>query len=372
MADRRPVGIGFIGTGVIARAHAHALRTLWHLTPEAPATRLVAIAGRDPGRTAAAARAWGFERATTDWREVVEDPEVDFVANLAATDTHTQPVLHALALGKAVLCEKPLAPTPGEAASMRDAAATAGVVAVCGYNYRFVPALRLARHLVATGALGEVRQFRGCFLQDWANGSRAGWRFEDPVAGSTLGDLSHTLDLLAWLVGPPTEVVGLTSAIDPGGGMRHDHAGVPDDAFSALLRLDGGVTATVEGSRVATGWKGRNAVEVVGSTGTVWWDMEDLNRLHVFLAEPAGSVAGGFRDVLVTEANHPYLDLWWPTGHVLGWEHTLTHQWFDTLRAHAGLGDDPDLPSFDDGVRATRMVDALRRSAETRGWVAVR
>jgi predicted dehydrogenase len=369
----RPVGVGFIGTGLIARAHAHALRTLWHMVPGAPATRLVSVAGRDPARTEAAARDWGFDRGVTDWRAVVEDPEVDLVANLAATDVHAEPVLRALELGKSVLCEKPLAPTSAEAESMRDAAAKAGVVAVCGYNYRFVPALRLARHMIASGALGEMRQFRGCYLQDWANTARSGWRFQDPVAGSTLGDLSHTIDLLSWLVGPPREVVGVTSAVgQDGGAMRHDHAGVPDDAFSAVLLLDGGVTATIDGSRVATGWKGRNAVEVVGSAGSLWWDMEDLNRLHVFLAEPAGSLTPGFRNVLVTEDDHPYLEHWWPTGHALGWEHTFAHQWLDTLRAHAGgAAPDQDLPTFDDGVRATQAVDAVRRSAATRGWMTV-
>ena len=361
----------------MARAHAHALHTLRHMAPDAPAARLVAVAARDRDRTEATAAALGFERATTDWRSVVEDPRVEIVANLAATDVHVEPCLRALELGKVVLCEKPLAASAEAAHTLLDAARRAGVVAVCAYNYRGVPALRLARRLIAAGRLGTLRHFRGCYLQDWANlpAARRTWRFDDPMAGSAVGDLSHTIDLLRWLVGEPTAVCAVTGVLDPETqGLDLERVDRPADAFSALFATEDGVTATIDGSRVATGWKGRQQVEVVGSRGTLWWDMEDLNRLHLHLAEPERNEVAGFCDILVTEAEHPFMEHWWPAGHIIGWEHTFAHEWLETLRAHA-QGDaegveHPDLPGFHDGLRAVVISEAIHRSAAERRWVA--
>jgi predicted dehydrogenase len=368
-----PIGVGFIGTGWMSRAHAHALHTLHHIAPDLRRARLVAIAGRDPVRTEAAAAGLGFERATTDWRSVVDDPAVQIVANLAANDIHPQPSVAALQVGKSVLCEKPLASSLEEAEQMTAAAAASPGLAVCGYNYRFVPAVRLARQLVTSGRLGTVRHVRGAYLQDFAGTAEArrGWRFSDPQQGSAVADYSHVIDLVRWLAGEPVEVAALIGTLDEKAEslrvatVGEDH----EDWYAALLRLGSGATATLEASRVATGRKNDHCIEIYGSAGSVWWSLEDLNRLHVYLRDDEAELTAGFRDVLVTEPGHPYLEHWWASGHILGWEHTFAHEWLDTLRAVDSGGETPDgLPLFTDGLAAVRIATAIRSSAQTGRW----
>ena len=363
------LGVGFVGTGWMARAHTHALRAIGDLGAALPAARLVTLAGRDDARTEATARRLGFAGHTTDWRELVADPRVDIVVDVAANALHAAPSEAALRAGKHVVCEKPLAPTVEEAERMA-AAVGPDTVAVCSYNYRFVPALRLARELIRDGRLGTLRHMRACYLQDWAGdqADRHGWRFEDAGAGSSVADYSHVIDLVRWLAGEPVEVCGLVGTLDGDAlrpaGISVDH----EDWYAALARTGSGVMVTLEASRVATGWKGRQYLEIVGSRGTVSWDMEELNRLRVYLRDGEGDVAG-FRDVLVTEPGHPFLRHWWAPGHTLGWEHTLVHEWIAVLAAIAGSADRvTDLPTFADGLRACRIVAAVRASAADGTW----
>jgi predicted dehydrogenase len=371
-----PVGIGFVGTGWMARAHAHALHTLGHMMSLPRPLRLVAIAGRDAGRTEAAGQRLGFARRSTDWRSVVEDPDVHVVANLAGNDIHAEPSIAALELGKSVLCEKPLASTVDEAERMAAAAEKASGVAVCGYNYRFVPALRLARELIASGRLGALRHFRAAYLQDWAGSAaaRRGWRFSGPETGSSVGDYSHIIDLLRWLIDEPVAVCSLIGTLDERAeSLRPAVIGVEhEDWYAAIVRTASGVTATLEASRVATGRKGREHVEIVGSQGSIFWDLEDLNRLHVYLREDEAGLTAGFHDVLVTEPDHPFLKHWWAPGHILGWEHTFAHQWLDTLTALDSRAERPaDLPLFSDGLRAVQVCAAIRAAATSGTWVTV-
>jgi predicted dehydrogenase len=348
----------------MARAHAHALHTLGHLAASQP-VRLVAIAGRDTARTAAPAAELGFERHATDWRAVVEDPDVDVVANVAGNDVHAEPSIAALGLGKSVLCEKPLASSLEDAEAMAAAARASSGLAVCGYNYRFMPALRLAHDLIASGRLGALRHVRAAYLQDWAGSAEArrGWRFADPELGSAVGDYSHIIDLLRWLVGEPVAVCATIGTLD------EPH----EDWYAALVRTDAGVTATLEASRVATGWKGHQHVEIVGSQGSLWWDMEDLNRLHVYLRDDEQGSVAGFHDVLVTEPHHPFLEHWWAPGHILGWEHTFVHEWLETLAGVQSPGAPPaHLPLFDDGLRAVLITEAIRTSARFGRWETLR
>jgi predicted dehydrogenase len=241
-----------------------------------------------------------------------------------------------------------------EARSMADAALTAGVPAVTGFNYRYMPAMRLARDIAASGALGSIVHFRGVYLQDYAavpapllphNGSRA------------VTDYAHIADFLHYLGGEAVAVQAAAAKLTASG---------PDveDAYVAAIELRGGGLGSLEASRVARGWKGRQRIELDGTDGSLWWDMEDMNRLHVFLAsdEPAG--IGGFRDVLVTQPEHPYVDRWWPPGHGLGWESSFVHEWHDFLAAVvAGEPVPPHQATFEDGYRAAVLCDAILRSA---------
>jgi predicted dehydrogenase len=236
---------------------------------------------------------------------------------------HREATEAALALGKPVLCEKPLGVDRFESAAMVTAAAVAGVPAVCGFNYRYIPAMRLARDLVAAGALGRIIQFRAVYIQDFAAGD-APLR---PHNGSrAVTDYAHIVDFLRYLGCAPEAVQATTAKLTEAG---------PDveDAYVAAVDLVGGGIASLEASRVARGWKGRQVVEVNGTEGSLWWDMEDLNRLHVFYAADETGGTGGFRDILVTQPGHPFMGQWWPAGHTIGWEQSFIHEWQDFLAA---------------------------------------
>ena len=348
------VGVGILGAGWITRAHVLAIRTLPLVAPVGRPVGVVMLAARDRERAAAMAARLEIDRVTTDWREVVEDPSVQVVANLMGVTAHREATEAALALGKPVLCEKPLGVDRFEARSMTAAATAAGVPAVVGFNYRFVPAMRLAHEIVASGALGSIVHFRAVYLQDYAalpapllphNGSRA------------VTDYAHIVDFLHYL-GGEAEAVQATAAK-----LTADGPDV-EDAYVAAIDLRGGGVGSLEASRVARGWKGRQVVELDGTLGSVWWDMEDLNRLHVFYAADEAAGTGGFRDVLVTQRDHPYLARWWPPGHTLGWEHSFVHEWHDFLGAVvAGEPVPAHQATFADGERAAVLCDAILTSA---------
>jgi predicted dehydrogenase len=347
---RDAIGVGVLGYGWITRAHAHALHTLNHLEPLPRRVRLVSLAGRRPEPLEAAARELGFERWTTSWEELVDDPEVDVVANLNAVEGHAEPSLAALAAGKPVLCEKPLGATLDEARALRDAAEEAGVANAVGFNYRYVPAVALAKETVDAGRLGELRHYRALYLQDY---QVAGGQPRSSGGAGAVLDYVHLVDLLRFLVGEPQAVTARTASF----------VSDVDDAYAAILELGDGAIATLEASRVASGWKGRHRVELNGSDGSIWWDMEDPNRLHVFLFADERERLGGFRDIVVTQPDHPFLAQWWPPGHVLGWEHSFVHQWRDFLSA---VLEDRAVPerqaSFEDGYRAAILCEAIHRS----------
>ncbi len=349
--ERDAVGVGVLGYGWISRAHAHALHTLNHLDPLTRRVRLVGLAGRRQGPLEAAAKELGFERWTTSWEELLDDPEVDVVANLNALQGHFEPTLAALRAGKPVFCEKPLAATLDDARTLRDAAEEAGVANAVGFNYRYVPAVALAKELVDAGRLGELRHYRALYLQDY---EIAGGQPRSSGGAGAVLDYAHLVDMLRFLVGEPHAVTAQTASF----------VSDVDDAYAAILELEGGALATLESSRVASGWKGRHRIELNGSDGSIWWDMEDPNRLHVFLFADERERIGGFRDVIVTQPDHPFLAQWWPPGHVLGWEHSFVHQWRDFLSA---VVEDRAVPerqaSFEDGYRAAVLCEAINTSA---------
>jgi predicted dehydrogenase len=349
---RDSIRIGFVGYGWIARAHAHALHTLNHIAPLRRPVELVSMAGRTQERVAAAAAELGFRRWTTSLDEVADADDVDVVAVTVANEAHAPAAIAALERGKAVLCEKPLGLDAEEARAMLAAAEAAGVTHAVGFNYRYVPAVALARELVASGRIGDLRHYRALYLQDFvALGEQT--RPSHGGSGAVL-DYSHVVDLLRWLAGEPLAVSAQTRTF----------VSETEDSFGAMLDLPGGATAALEASRVATGWKGRHTLELNGSEGSLWWDMEDVNRLHVFLLADERERLGGFRDVLVTQPDHPYVAQWWPPGHVLGWEHAMVHQWRDFLEAFL---DERPVParqaSFEDGCRAAVLCDAILESA---------
>lgn len=371
MADT--LGVAVLGTGWMARAHTHALRALADLDLPGPAIRLRTVISRDPGRAERTAARLGYETSTDDWRRAVDDPGVQILLNVAANGLHPEPSIAALESGLHVVCEKPLASDLPAATNMADVAASnSDTVAACAYNYRFVPAVQLVHEMIEEGRLGELRHVRINYLQDWAGTavSRTGWRFAGTGEGSSIADYSHIIDLLRFLIGEPVEVSSAIGTLDGAGALRPALAGRDhEDWYAALVRLESGAAATLEASRVATGAKGKQSFEIYGSEGTVTWDMEDLNRLRYFDRHDAADPrTAGARDILVTEPVHPYLRHWWAPGHILGWEHTLVHQWIALLDRISGRGGE-SVATFADGLRACQVVEAIQRSNSTASWV---
>ncbi|WP_372444301.1 Gfo/Idh/MocA family protein [Micromonospora qiuiae] len=373
------VGYAFMGA-----AHSQAWRTVNRVYDLPARARMALICGRDPEKVAEAADRLGWEEHTTDWRELVTRPDIDVVDICTPGDSHAEIALAALAAGKHVLCEKPLANTVAEAREMAAAAATArasGARSMCGFNYRRVPAVALMRQLVADGRLGEIRHVRASYLQDWIVDPQFPlvWRLRKEVSGSgALGDIgAHIIDLTQYVTGQritgvsavtetfvkerplPSESSGLAAQAD--GGSAATGPVTVDDAAIFVARLEGGSLATYEATRFATGRKNALRVEINGSLGSVAFDLERLNELEFYDAtRPAAEQ--GFSRILVTESEHPYLSAWWPPGHIIGYEHSFTHQMRDFIEAVA-TGADPS-PSFAEALQVQLVLDAVVRSAE--------
>ena len=387
MSGPASIGVGMVGYAFMGRAHSQAWHTVGRAEGMPLRPRLAAICGRDEAATRAAADRLGWAAAETDWRALIARDDVQLVDIAAPGDLHAPIAIAALAAGKHVLCEKPLANTVAEAEAMaaaaEDAAFGHGVRSMVGFNYRRVPALALARRLVAAGRIGVPRHFRAVYLQDWLVDPDAPltWRLQAEHAGSgALGDLgSHLVDLAHFLTGDGIDGVAAVSATFTGRRPRPDGAGTSpvtvDDAAVFTARFWSGALASFEVTRCAAGRKNALRIELNGSAGSLAFDLERLNELEFYDGTDAGTAEGrataGFRRILVTEAEHPYLSGWWPPGHILGWEHTFTHQAGDLLTAIAA-GRQPE-PSFINGLAVQRVLDAVQRSAATgSGWEKVR
>ena len=356
------IGVGMLGYAFMGKAHANGFRTLSYMAwPPPLLPRLVAIAGRDEAAVTEAARRYGFERAVTDWRAIVEDPEIGLFDNGGPNDLHAEPTIAAAEAGKHVICEKPLGRDASESYEIWKRVAQTGVVHMCAFNYRFVPAVRLARQMVEAGELGEIHHFRGRYLQEWGATSDEAWRFEKDRAGSgALGDLgTHVVDLARYLVGEIDTVAALTATFQPGRQV--------DDAFEAAVRFESGAVGTIEATRFATGRKNAFAWEINGSKGSLAFDLERLNELQISIGND------GFRTRLVSEADDPFWAWWWPHGHMIGWEHTFVHELHHLLEAIAGRTTvAPHGATFEDGYRASEVCDAIVASADTGERQAVR
>ncbi len=374
------IGVGMVGHAFMGAVHSHAWRTA-HRFFDLPVTpELAVLGGRDLARTKAAAAKFGWASVQTDWRELVNSPDVQIVDICTPGDSHCEIAVAALEAGKHVLCEKPLANTVAEAERMTEAAAAAkerGVRSMVAFNYRRVPAIAYARKLIEAGRLGEIRHVRALYLQDWLSDENAPmtWRLRRDKAGSgALGDLgAHIIDATQYLVGDLlTGVSALTRTFvgkrpDESGGQLDDVT--VDDAAVFFGRFANGAIATYEATRFALGRKNGMSVEINGSLGSLRFEFESMNELWFFDGANPGD-EGGFRRILVTEPTHPYVGAWWPPGHLLGYEHTFTHEVVDFLRAiHTGI--DP-APSFADGLQVQRVLGAVEQSAEAgSAWTEV-
>ncbi|MFG2888955.1 Gfo/Idh/MocA family protein [Streptomyces sp. NPDC048248] len=364
------LGVGMVGYAFMGAAHSQGWRTAGRVfdLPLRPAMN--AVCGRDPAAVRAAAGKLGWAATETDWRQLIARDDVQLVDICTPGDSHAEIAVAALEAGKHVLCEKPLANSVAEAEAMTAAAEAArgrGQIAMVGFNYRRTPALALARRMVTAGRIGRLRHVRAAYLQDWLVDPAApmGWRLRREHAGSgALGDLgAHIVDLAQHLAGERlTGVSALTETFVPERPLPEGGRGrvTVDDAALFTGRFASGALASFEASRVAAGRKNSLRIELNGEHGSLAFDLERLNELSFHdQTEPAD--AAGFRRILVTEPEHPYLKAWWPPGHGLGYEHTFVHQARDLVHAIA-TGQPPE-PSFADGLQVQRVLAAVEDSA---------
>ena len=349
-----------LGYAFMGKAHSNAFKKIAYITwPPPLVPQLVGIAGRDEAAVGEAARRYGYDYATADWRELVADDRIGLFDNGGPNVVHAEPTIAAAEAGKHVVCEKPLGRDADESYEIWRRVDATGVKHLCGFNYRFVPAVRLAREMIEAGELGEIRHFRGRYLQDWGDDpTLATWRFDPGAAGSgALGDLAtHVIDLARFLNGEITTVAGFAKTFLPGREV--------DDAVEASVEFENGSVGTIEATRFALGRRNAFQWEINGSKGSLAFDMERLNELQVFRLD--GDRARGFKTVLVSEANHPFWEYWWPPGHIIGWGDTFVHELHHFLEAIATDGAvAPYGATFEDGYRASEVADAIVRSGQS-------
>ena len=377
---KRQIGVAMIGYGFMGAVHSQAWRTAPRFFELPVEPHMAVIVGRDHDRVETAREKYGWDRATTNWRSVIERDDIALIDICTPGISHAEIAIAALEAGKHVLCEKPLANTVEEAEQMAATAersAARGVFAMVGFNYRRVPAITLARQLVADGRIGRVRQFRVQYLQDWlvdADGPIT-WRLDRALAGSgSLGDIgAHAIDAAQFITGQQiTRVSGtletlvaerplLVETAGLGGGASSERGKVTvDDVAYFTARLSGGALGSFEATRYATGRKNAFRLEFSGSEGALAFDLERMNELE-FYDRTEKAEMQGFRRILVTEPEHPYIGAWWPPGHTIGWEHSFSHQVYDLL-TDVISGKQPH-PSFAEGLQVQHVLESVEMSA---------
>ncbi len=367
------IGVGLLGYAFMGKAHSNAFKKIPYLMYPPPAIpRLIAIAGRNEAAVKEAARRYGYEGYYTDWRQMLKDDRIELFDNGGPNDTHAEPCIEAARAGKHILCEKPLARSAKEAGGMMEAVAKAGVKHAVAFNYRFVPAIRQAKMLIESGALGQIYHYRAVYLQEWIlphyNAPRS-WRMDKQAAGSgALGDLgAHIIDLGRFLVGEFRTVSAVARTfiqerpLPDGTGMGKVEV---DDAFVASVEFENGAIGTLEATRLAAGRKNHNSFEINGEKGSIHFNLERMNEMEVFWVGEAPKETQGFHNVLVTEGDHPFWSNWWPPGHIIGWEHTFVHEithLLDAIVNHKDVA--PFGATFEDGYRNAVICDAILQSA---------
>jgi predicted dehydrogenase len=375
------IGIGMLGYAFMGKAHSNAFKKLpYMMYPPVAIPKLAAIAGRNESAVKEAAARYGYAKSYTDWRDMLADDNVQLFDNGAPNDTHAEPCIEAAKAGKHILCEKPLARTAEEAKGMLDAVTKAGVKHAVAYNYRFVPAIRQAKMLIESGALGQIYHFRAVYLQEWIMphyGTPHIWRLDKAIAGSgALGDLgAHIIDLGRFLIGEFRSVSAMTRTFipeRPGSDGKMKKVDV-DDAFVAAIEFENGAIGTVEATRFAGGHKNSNCFEVNGEKGSIRFNLERMNEMDVFWVDEEPKETQGFHNVLVSEGYHPFWSNWWPHGHIIGWEHTFVHEihhLLDAIVNNKSIA--PYGADFLDGYKNAVICDAILKSAEVKKQVDIK
>jgi len=373
----KPLRIGMIGYGFMARAHSNAYRKVNQFFPLEYAPVLKAVCGRSGDKAQEFATNWGYEDVETDWRKLVQRDDIDVVDICVPNNLHKEIAIAVAEAGKIVLCEKPLAMNSAEGAEMCAAVEKAGVPNMVWYNYRRIPAVTLTKQLIDEGRLGRIYHYRAVFLQDWTikedlpQGGTALWRLDAAAAGSGVtGDLlAHSIDTALWLNGSIKNVTAMTETFVKE--RMHTETGKVepveiDDACAFLARFDNGSLATFESTRYARGHKALYVFEINGEHASIIWDLHDMHRLQYF-DHRDDSLVRGWRSIHVTDGDMPYMGNWWVPGLQIGYEHSFVHQVADFFAGYA-KGESVS-PTFRDALETQRVCDAVLESAKDGQWV---
>lgn len=377
MSSTKELRIGLIGAGLMARAHTNAYKRVGDFFPELEYRPVLkVVCARTADKVQAFAEQWGYESFETDWKTVIAREDIDAVDICTPNDMHAEIAIAAAEVGKIVLCEKPLARTVAEAQPMVDAVDKAGVANTVWYNYRRVPAVTLIKQIIDSGKLGKIFHYRANFLQDWTinpelpQGGEGLWRLDVDAAGSGVtGDLlAHCIDTAMWLNGGIKDVSAVTETfikerVHQASG-KVQKVGI-DDACIFHCHFDNGSLGVFEATRYARGHKALNTLEINGEHASLKWNLHDMNYLELF-DHADDAVVRGWRQVLISDSDQPYMDKWWIPGTSIGYEHTFVHQVADFLKSlETG---EPCEPTFQRAQETQKVCEAVINSANTRSW----
>ncbi|MEK3808704.1 Gfo/Idh/MocA family oxidoreductase [Bacillus sp. FSL H8-0547] len=365
-----------VGYKFMGKAHSLGYRNVPFFFPDRSKPVLKAIAGRNEEGVMKAAKELGFESYETDWRELIKRDDIDLIDIVTPNHSHAEIAIAAAEAGKHVICEKPLALNAEEAERMLAAAEKNGVVHMISHNYRFAPAVQYAKKLIEEGRLGKIYHVRATYLQDWLMDPDfpIAWRLKKEITGSgALGDIgAHIIDLTRFLVGEMIEVVGAMETFIKERPIENEpgKTGIVDvdDAASFIARFENGAMGVFEATRFAAGSRNRNCFEINGEYGSIKWDLENMNNLHVYLSEDDEGLQG-FRVINCTEEVHPFADAYWPAGHIIGYEHTFVNLISELMEAISKKKSQK--PDFFDGLQNQLILDAIEQSAIDKKWVSI-
>ncbi len=378
---KKTLNVAIIGMGFMGRAHSNAWSQLNKFFDTDFEICLKAVAGNSEERLKVFAKKWGYEEYTTDWRTLIDREDIDVIDILTPTYLHKEMAVAAMKAGKHVICEKPCAVTWQDCKEMADVARETGVVTYLNHNYRRAPAVALAKQMIEEGKLGTIYHYRGTYLQEWIMDENfpVTWQLKKETAGGgPLYDLSsHNTDLARYLIGEPVSVSamlktfiterpepGETSAVFSAGDVSESAKKIPvtvDDAAFMVLEFENGAIGNIDSSRFAAGRKNFNCFEIYGSKGALYFDLERMNELQYY-DNTSDLSHQGYRTIIVTEGEHPYVGAWWPQGHIIGYEHTFVHAFYDFVTAIAN--GTKVTPNFEDGEKIIKVLQAAQISSE--------
>ncbi len=369
------IGVGLIGYGFMGKAHTNAFKKISFLQwPPVAIPKLVAVCGH-PGseeRAEEAAFRFGYNGFYNDFRLMVKDPDIDLIDNCTPDNMHCEPSIVAVQSGKHIICEKPLAMTVEDAWKMYEAAKKAKVKHMLAHNYRFLPAVMLAREIISKGMIGKVYEFRGRYLQSVGaypqNPIEDVWYASGTGSGINLGIGSHIIDMARFLVSEIKTVSGIQKTFNTVRKNKNNDSidVLADETNFNVVEFDNGAIGSIESSGLSSGRLNHHTWEVNGSEGSMYWDLEDLNHLNVWLKDSPVKQLNGFMKVSATDPGHPFAPLLWPPGHNLGWENGHVNELAHLLDCIVNDKDvDPFGATFYDGYVIQLIMEKMKEASDS-------